>query len=287
MPQRIEVVFHGKFVQAARDSWLMPTPQLGDLTVQNVLWTVDAPRDFQRSAASSARPSNALRQELARLKSIAAVTTLASAILPSEAGEEISAWYAPWARRYVATLAAVRRELSRNRESEEVRAAEVELRFLEQEQSQIARRLGMPQSMLRPTTTLASAEQPRQLWSAVTSSGPPPLRFISSGPIEALIVEASGGTTANWLPRIFWALAVMLVAAGMIVVLRSPYAQRLVAWRHLAGVAAGLAWWWWLWPGLLGWIIVAASLVAILRARRPARSEGESAVVRLASGSRG
>ena len=41
---------------------------------------------------------------------------------------------------------------------------------------------------------------------------------------------------------------------------------------HLALVLAGLAWWLFLWPSIVGWIIIALTLLCLLRPRRPAIS---------------
>jgi hypothetical protein len=286
LPQRIEVVYQGRLaMDDATYGGSALAPQLGDLAVQNVVWTVQSPSGFQLSTASSLRSTTAVRQEFVRLKSIAAVMNLAPAILPSEAEEEVAAWYAPWARRYTTSLAAVRRELLRTRDSETMRSLEGELRALEQEQSQIARRLGMPQNLLRPATAPSSAEQSRHLWDAVVRGGSPPLRYISNGPVEPLVVEAASGAAGHWFERLFWALVVMATVAGAISLMRSRYGDRLWAWRHIAGVVLGLAWWWLLWPAFLGWLIVAASLLALLRDRRQTHREAESAVVRLSAGS--
>ncbi len=62
----------------------------------------------------------------------------------------------------------------------------------------------------------------------------------------------------RWLAAAGWGLLV----AGAWALGRTRRAQWLTKWPHAAGVVVGLAWWLWLSPSVLGWLIVAVSLAA-------------------------
>jgi hypothetical protein len=51
-----------------------------------------------------------------------------------------------------------------------------------------------------------------------------------------------------------------------------PLWDFLATWPHLAGVAFGLVWWLWLTPSVVGWVIVAVSLLSVVRPAVSARS---------------
>jgi hypothetical protein len=288
LPQRIEVVFASQADFPSLDArrWRLIAPQLDGLQVQRWLWTIyDAGR---RQIADTAvqHHTSALQQELERMRSMAALLDLAPALIPNELGDDFEAWYAPWARRLAASLAAVRQELPRTRDADLVRSVENEIRGIEEQQLEIARQLGMPESLLGSGDPVA-AEQSRQIWQWTSPLYPASVRLTSSETSPELQIEPTSTLAAPASSRALWMLAVALITALAIALLRSRWWEVAVAWRHAAGVALGIAWWLLFSPALVGWLIVLASLLAAWRGRRRPRRETGSSVVRLGASSHG
>jgi hypothetical protein len=289
LPQRIEVLFTSQLGadSSGHERWRLAAPHLGDLEVERSLWTVYGSHPWRLDDASAGLRTSSLKQEMTRLKSIASLMNLAPAIVPSDLADDLEAWYAPWARRYVAALATVRQELLRTGDSERARSIESEVRGIEQEQLQIARRLAMPESLLRGGPEPPAAEQARQIWQWTSLRQPAAIRLASTDAATDIVLEPTAPLAAQWTGRLLGSLAVVALSVLLGALVGSRWWQHVVAWRHAIGVALGVAWWLWLSPAALGWLIAAASLLAAYRQRRPPRREMGSSVIRLGASSHG
>ena len=100
--------------------------------------------------------------------------------------------------------------------------------------------------------------------------------------LDQPLPPALSGSGQGWLTRyrrwpVFsrgWRRGRLLVAllptAGLLLtlaLLRShvPLGEWCARWPYLFGVLAGLAWWLWLPPSFLGWVIVAISMIGAVR----------------------
>ena len=102
LPQRIEVLFDGETATASEQpQWEFTAPDLGDLAVQQTLWTISGPPGFETEKPDDAGVADPLRQELIRLEDLTTAVELGSDTPIEEPGEGVR-WYLPWARRWVA-----------------------------------------------------------------------------------------------------------------------------------------------------------------------------------------
>jgi hypothetical protein len=177
----------------------------------------------------------------------------------------------------------VEREVLLARESDAAAAVLTEVRNLSQEQARFVREVLGESPAARPVQTLA--EQPGQLWRASFETPQPPLRLML--PHAATEIElVRGASAASDLPlRLLAAVGLAGLAALVLALVRSRWWPAVHRWRFAAAAALGVAWWLWLAPSILGWLIVALAIAAAFRERAPAQRETGSTVVRL--GTRG
>ena len=270
LPQRIDVVFEGirSAAPAAGGPFTLAAPSLGEVPVAATLWTVAAPEGHGAAPQASATSVEPWRQELTRLKSIAATLQLA-ATLAEAGGAEAAHWYRPWAVRWAAVRRRAEREMTLAATLGNwrgVRLALTEARAIDREQADLAARLGtgplLSSLLLRP----GEATSPENLWQSNLGPNRELSYYIVPSPSPSLRLSypAAGSSCGA---RLLWAA----IACGLALPIASWLASRpacmwwLKKWPHVAGVLIGLAWWLWLWPGALGWAIVLASLAGAWR----------------------
>ena len=86
------------------------------------------------------------------------------------------------------------------------------------------------------------------------------------GAMPGITLVKPSGLSGEWLTRVLIALGIAS-SLMLLFLARSwrPAWELLARWPHLAGVAGGLVWWLFLSPSLLGWVVVAISLLSALR----------------------
>lgn len=85
--------------------------------------------------------------------------------------------------------------------------------------------------------------------------------------VDALVQLVSSETPSSPNPQLMAAAAVLLVLvfASALPGVRSATSHFLCRWPHSAGTLFGITWWLWLRPSVLGWVIVACSLIGLFR----------------------
>jgi hypothetical protein len=276
LPQRIEVLFTGELPEApSAATRSFDAPTLDELPVEQTLWTVVGPPAFGPGQPQENSPSSPWSHELAHLNSAAAMIE-SGATVPAKDPDETLRWYSRWAGRLAASQTVLQRLSAQGRLAN---SALEEIDAIDQQQWQIAERLGVAdvyQRLKREGLSVADLPSPGHLdaapngwaglWEQSLHSEQSPTRCTvpaRSGSITLSYRQTqAGGLPSRLAGAIGLAAVIILVVLGL---RRGTLAECLKRWPQAVGVAAGLAWWLWLSPSILGWGIVLLSLAALLR----------------------
>ena len=286
LPQRVEVLFTGTLSGPASDGRQhFAAPKLVDLPVRRTLWTVSSPSHCKPGPTDRASTVTAPEQDLLRLQNVAAMIELA-AEAPGEQSKDIIRWYRVWARRLAALRNRVRRQLSEATRTDSAREVRAKLQSIDRQQTRIASRLAAGDVFKQLSAEAPPTTAPDRLWSWTLDRPQPAVRlqFDDEASSIGLAYRQQGDGRLHY--RLLCAAGLAVLAAGAVVGIRHGFWSGLLCrWPHTLGVAAGLAWWLWLSPGILGLGIVLVSLVTAVRwgwrSSRPA-----SVIVPLNSGPR-
>ena len=283
MPQRIEVVFRGLL---SPDQWNghkpFGAPRLGNLPVEQTLWRVSGPRPFAPRRAAT--DDDRLEHGLIRHKTLAAIIERAAAASGPKTDELLN-WYRPWARRYAYSRHEVQLALSSVKRPELVRSTLAELKKIAGRQLAVAKSIEAEAILRNWLEKPPLATDAADLWQATLAS---------SCPVALLSERGTGGSestgdlsfyrtgTSNIWSRLNAAFAIVvficIVRMGIKRGLLPMFTRR---WPHLLGTAAGLFWWLFLSPSLVGLFIVAACLAASVRSGWQNEQRNDSAIVPL------
>jgi len=271
LPQRVEVVFTGRLPWGGGPGrQRLDAPALGDLPVERTLWTAVGPDELE-PISEPAEAIGPVQQEMLRLKAIAGLIESVAATAGEDA-QAVASWYHYWARRLVASRTTLDRLITRNCPDRQARAMRAELRAIDKDQSRLAARLGMINFLAQLYAEPPVADDPSELLHWSFPQGAPVLRYAMEGRPNALTVsyQAVGPRPRQDLLAAVAVLAVLIPLTVVGLRTRTLHAW-FARWPAVFGVVAGLAWWLWLWPSVLGWAIIVVSLLAAARSgfRRP------------------
>jgi hypothetical protein len=264
LPQRVEVLFCGELAEAGsagRQSF--DAPALGTLPVEQTLWSVSGPPLYepaQQAAHGQIRPWS---QELARCQSTSALIK-SGTILPDENPEETRRWYRVWIRRFTTQRSAVKRQLAQADSAADRKGVETQLHQLDQQQWRVAQRLGTTTMLAEQLAAGVSvAEEVSEVGQWWLDRQQPAARYVFDKAAGSITVPYRRAEAGQLSYRVAWATGLLgVIVLGVIGYRRGMWCELLKRWPHTMGVAVGLAWWLWLWPSALGWVIVLASVLA-------------------------
>ena len=156
-----------------------------------------------------------------------------------------------------------------------------EIATIDRQQADLAQRLEMAAVYTQLTTDPIHAADPIQRWRQAAGLQQTVARGIVDGDSRAITLtcrrEETGRLPGQLLVAVLWAAVTGLVVLGL---RRGTIAETFKRWPAAVGVAVGLAWWLWLSPSILGWAIVAASLLASWRTgwKQPVTTSGSSII---------
>jgi hypothetical protein len=291
LPRHLEVIFTGTLEKTSGAKLQLTAPTLVELPVERTLWSVWAPDEAGTAVLPTGLPISALRQQQLRLEGTAGLIDLATGLLLDESTEDVTRWYTPWLRRFQTSRADLIQAKSTSSAADEVQAAEAELNAVDQEQSRFVRRLNnsAPENQVgvssatnpQPGATNPSATSNLVVSTNLSANAAPVvavdwlhLSELMHSPQRsaalAMIRGQSGPLTLEYpefalhSSRWRWAAAGCVLAGiislqlalrfGWIVEIKIAYGPQLI------GLIAGLAWWLWLTPSLLGLALIALSL---------------------------
>ena len=281
-PQRIEVLFSGRLSQPlAADRVRFDSPQLAGLPVRQTLWTISGPPLYQPGRPNGLKAVSRLEHELFRLRNVASLMDLAANVTTKEP-EETDRWYRVWARRWAVSRNQVERQLTLTDQAGLSQGMRVKLQSIDRPPVPVAERLKIGDVLAQVSAETPMAADPAEVW-LWTLDRPQSATW-------CVVQGAADSVTLSYRPVEVWRTPRrLLLAAGLatlallgILGIRCGLAGRLLCrWPHLVGVIAGLVWWLWLWPSILGWVIVLVCLLASFRPGWKRARRSGSAIVPL------
>ncbi|HEX7450327.1 MAG TPA: hypothetical protein VF306_22395 [Pirellulales bacterium] len=250
LPQRIEVMAVGP----AGVPWppQRPPVRLGDLPVQETLWTVAAPPGLELATHEAAELCDVERCELARADSLAALIDLPQEIVATTPADELTAWLRPWARRLLAARQA-RRGLG----------TPVKDPASDDDWLNTARRLGAESLFKSLAGSPGHGVSPRLAWSASRlESRRRPYHLRGAAPVASWRQKSLSG---EW-PRL--GVTAVIAVGGLLALAAVRQSTVRDAWRRwpqLLIVVGGVVWWLYLEPSALGLAIMACGFWSAVR----------------------
>jgi len=275
LPQTIRVVYTGKVIDGASPGNMpvVAAPVLlgitaerpKDIPVDHTLWTYFPLGEAVTARAGTAADSvGLLSQDLTRWQTGLSMMDLPTGVLADTSPDELKRWYVEWTREQ----AAVRRRIT-NAAGEfgpaNQRAADLKRKW-ESIRGAWARRLGAAGAPEPLGDDAAAAHKPADIFATIVATPRATTHISQTRRTTQLPVVGPHVRWGDVLSRML-AVLCLLLAAGAIYFLnvRRPIHDLLLSYPRLVGVLVGLAWWLWLTPSVIGWILVAASLIPSVR----------------------
>ena len=281
-PQRIEILFTARLPEPdPQRGRRFDAPRLGTLPVARMLWTISAPSQHAPQPPANARITTPAEHELLRLNGIARLIERGSNVA-AEAPDEKVRWYRTWIDRFLASRDRLRRYIAEPERADSARTVRRELETTGRRQREIAQRLGTAELLARLSAKTPVAGDPAELWLRTLDRPNPTTQCTLETETGSLFLVYSRADSDPLSHRLAGALGLVLVilVAG-VGIGRGLLTNLLCRWPHLLGVVAGLAWWLWLSPSVLGWAIVLVSLVASFRSGWRLPRQHDSTIVHL------
>ncbi len=266
LPQRVEVVYAGKSAGAAGVAprvFLAPT--LDGLPVRQTLWSISGPRGYEVASNPAGEAVSRLQQKLVRLRSTTEMIERALEIALYEP-EEMARWYRPLARRWSTSHDELKRLLTPVQEDEVAQAVWLELESLERRQALMVERLGAGEILTQAAAEASVSDDPIELWLWTLEQPQSVVRFVSDQAGDAITLVYRKPTDGEQAWRLVAAAGLALATAVLVwAVRRGIAAPVLRQWLPLWGIAAGVAWWLWLTPSILGLVLMLVAFGGGLR----------------------
>ncbi len=261
LPQRVQVIYTGTLVGSATQR-VFQAPRLVDLKVGQTLWAIHSPS--QLGVPRSNRPEfvslTAPEYTLAQLENLSSLVQLPAEIVGEHLPEEMVRWYQPWKQRYEASRATLDWQLTTVAAARLSSDPMSEARKLDQQIATAYSRLGLPAAETRRGDLIDASTE--LVIAGRGSLSPAYYTTPSESPSIPLSYAAPpDGRALRWLT----ALAIVLGGAvGVVVVQRRSFPVLPAVW--VIG-AAGLAWWLFLTPSIVGLVVFLGACAAGLHSR--------------------
>ena len=95
------------------------------------------------------------------------------------------------------------------------------------------------------------------MWQGAVDEAQVVARYTFDGGRDTLTFRYNLIDSEQWAGRLVAAAVYLsLIAAAAYLLRRGTLSQCFARWPHAFGIVLGLAWWLWLWPGVIGLLIV-------------------------------
>jgi hypothetical protein len=272
LPERVEVIYDGLLASAeVLGSRRFESPTLDDLPIRQTLWTISGPPSLWPGKVVGLRPIDRLEQDLVRLRSLTAMLKGAEDFSGEDA-DQTNAWRAQWSGRWLSARDAVDRWLAMGDSSDRRESLKRELSALDGSVAWVVQHhpaRGDTQTRGHgdgDTVGPSAADNPPALWQFCLERPERATRCLAAEGAASVVLDYQGRESDSWWGRFFAACGLgLLVVACLVGSRRGVSLSVLSRWPHVLGVIAGLAWWLWLWPSALGWLVILACLVGSIR----------------------
>ncbi len=262
LPQRVEVLFRGTMSPGDRAGRrIFAAPTLGDLPVEQTVWTVIGPPSWRADQPQSVAITS-WQRDLLRLKS-AAVAMESAYAMSSDDSDETPQWFRSWARRLIVSRDALRRDLAAIAADKEVGAAKQEIDRLDRRTVEIAKNLNATEVLTQISAAPPSADGADEILERSAEAARSAVRCSFQGRTDSLAIDYRQTENGEFSSRLAAAAVfAVLFVLGSFGAVRGRAAAMLCRWPHAGVAVLGLAWWLWLSPSVLGLAIVLAAAIA-------------------------
>ncbi len=272
LPQRIEVVFRGMLADplgyGPRD---LTAPWLGDLPVEETLWTISCPPSLIFQTGNDGKTATPTGQQRIRFRNAAATIASAENQLSPDDAEETLRWYQVRCRYLTSALSALQRELALMPNSESAPKLQKEIESVDQDQAEYAKRIGLANVWSQVKAESQAAGEPVAYRRQRLGESANVAHYAVDGRATSISVEFTPVEHLGPAGRITASLCLAGVVGLFILGLRRGTWITILKDRPYAiGTAAGLAWWCWLWPSILGLVASVLMIVCWRMHRRQA-----------------
>ncbi len=290
LPRRLELIFSGRLSTNSHGQLELTAPSLVGLPVERSIWHIIAPAAAGRASLPSGKSVSEIEHYLSRLKVTASLADAAGSTLIDEPIDDSSRWYTAWLHRFAQVRASLVNAKSVEPDNEQSRRTEAELNAIDQDQIQLAHRLGLGQTLGELTNGKAVPFGWLQAASAVAPLDDSQTFAMLHGGGASLATTYQNWPAKDRFIRTLLAILVLSGSAALVFVIYKQWIalDGFTLWPQALGMTVGVSWWFWLVPGWLGLAIIAASLYAAwwqtLRSPKPvnpARPASESGSKRL------
>jgi hypothetical protein len=257
VPRHLEIIFTGSVSMESDRALQLLLPTLVGVPVERTLWTVTGPVGAPLLEAEGAQSISAAQLQDLRIDSMESLADSALQSLANEPTEDRERWYRPWQERYfryrsAGSAAAVAskstRETSKDHEKGSLAADWLQL--------------VIPDAANVKLNCFRGDEKQSVLRLAIF----PPAKN-------------------DFMPRLAVALLATMLAIGLVAGVRHDLFtfHSFSAWPAVSGALLGLAWWFWLAPGWIGFLIIAGCILSTLAENWTANAPREASTVQSAA----
>jgi hypothetical protein len=263
LPQRIEVVFQGQWSQGHGERRQFTSPVLlnsdDEIDVSRTIWTINAPDGFGPvvSYSPSIPIGGHVQHCLDRFNQIE--NTLLN--VTSEQSRDV---LAPWYQHWVQHLQEVKREIEIAYFVDPASLDQEQARHIEAAISEISNRLIAQGAADGLSSNHRDPFAATQLWHQQHARGDQAQYIATDGPCASVALTYTSHHRSDIWQRLMIALLIAGGAGGLI------YYGKHVTWLlesypQVMCFLAGIVVWLWLWPSILGLVLVAVAILSSLR----------------------
>jgi hypothetical protein len=252
LPVRIELVFSGPWPAAASTAAQFERPRLIGIPAVRTIWTVAGPEWAKAGRALNADAQSAAHQQAERVRMVASLITSAANTLSESTPELAHGWFESKARRMMSGRQSLADLVGRDRVTDWI--DEDDLNHVLED---TAERLAATDSTWQTTSNASPDRSSRAIWEGSVATSQNQLCAATTGDASSIALVYPDAAHGDLAVRILQAMLACAVLLGAFVLL--PRAARR-DWRmtHPRPIAAGIGLFWWLflWPSILGLVLV-------------------------------
>ena len=263
LPQRIEVVFRGRWTQLSGERRQFWAPVLfhddDEIDVSRTFWTIIAP-DRQSSVISHTANVMQVSRPQQQLERFGQIEDTILNFTSEESQEVLSPWYQYWAQH----LLAVKRQIEIAYFIDPASLSQDQAKNIEAKILQVSNRLVSQTAADGLSGIERDPFAVTQLWQQESASGQQMLYLATDGPCAEVGVTYTDLRRSDIWQRVMIALLIATASIGLIL-RKNQVAKFLEASPQVLVFVVGIVLWLWLWPSILGLLLVFVALLSSLR----------------------